>query len=299
MSTPGALWELKPLCPRLLLAMVFLILSALGAYTHAGEYETRVLPLRHRDADEVMAVLAPLLQGDGRITGQHYQLFVRTSEKNLAEIERALKEIDTPLRTLRISVRHTANQNTTSRHQEVSGTQRLGGSTRITVAPTTSSGGIVVTRTGKNGVVQYRSEQRTGMGAQDSTQFVNILEGRRAYIAVGISVPQVQTFLVLVGDRLARADGVTYHDVATGFEVLPRMRGDHSVDLEITPRVAFRGDRNQTITFQELSTQVNVNIGTWTDLGGVLSNSSQVSRTILSTGSDRSQEQRHFQVRVE
>lgn len=279
---------------------LFLILSVPGPYALANEYETRILQLRHRDADEVMPILAPLLQGDGRITGRQYQLFVRTSEKNVAEIQRVLKEIDTPLRTMRISVRHSGNQTTAIRQREVSGEQRVGENTRIIVAPTAGNGSMVVTRTGKNGVVRYRTEQRTSMGSQDGTQFVNVLEGKRAYIAVGVSVPQVQTFLVLVGNRLTTATGVTYRDVATGFDVLPRMRGDNSVDLEITPRVAFLGDYdNQTITFQELTTHVSVKPGEWIDLGGVLSNSNQVNRTILGASSGRSEEQQRFEVRVE
>ena len=277
-----------------------MILPALGSYVLANEYETRILQLRHRDANEVMPILAPLLQGDGRITGSQYQLFVRTSEKNLTEIQRVLKEIDTPLRTLRISVRHAGNQKTTARQQEISGDQRVGENTRIIVAPAAGNGGMVVTRTGKNGVVRYRTQQDTSMRSQDGAQFVSVLEGKHAYIAVGVSVPQVQTFLVLVGNRLAVANGVTYRDVATGFEVLPRIRGDKSVDLEITPRVAFLGDGgSQTITFQELSTHVSVAIGEWIDLGGILSNSSQVSRTILGASSGRSEEQQRFEVRVE
>ncbi len=139
---PGALLELNSLDTRLPLVTLFLILSALGSYALAGEYETRILQLRHRDADEVMPILAPLLQGDGRISGRQYQLFVRTSEKNVAEIQRVLKEIDTPLRNMRISVRHTDNQNTTVRQREISGDQRVGENTRIIVAPTAGNGGM-------------------------------------------------------------------------------------------------------------------------------------------------------------
>ncbi len=280
--------------------MLFFTLAVLSSYALSSEYETRILQLRHRDADEVMPILAPLLQGDGRITGRQYQLFVRTSEKNVAEIQRVLKEIDTPLRTMRISVRHTGNQNTIVRQREVSGEQRVGENTRIIVAPTAGNGSMVVTRTGKNGVVRYRTEQRTHMGSQDGTQFVTVLEGKRAYIAVGVSVPQVQTFLVLVGNRLTTATGISYRDVSTGFDVLPRIRGDNSIDLEITPRVAFLGDHdNQTITFQELTTHVSVKPGEWIDLGGVLSNSNHVNRTILGASSGRSEEQQRFEVRVE
>ena len=285
---------------RALLLTGLLLLDVSGAHAVVGAAETRIVQLKHRSADELLPVLLPLLERDGRISGQQYQLFVRTSEGNFAEIERVLQEIDTPLRNLRIAVRHANSRTTTTSQQQVSVDQRPGEHTRIVVSPSTPHrGGLVVRRAGADGTVQYRTERRSAIRSQDDAQFVRVIEGRRAYIAVGVALPQVQWYRLRAGNRLTQVAGVSYHTVATGFEVLPRVRGAE-VDLEITPRVAFLGDQgSQLVTFSELSTQVSVRTGEWVDLGGALSNASEVGRMILGGGTHESREQSGFQVRVD
>jgi type II secretory pathway component GspD/PulD (secretin) len=289
-----------PLLRALIVTGLLLMLDVAGGHAYANATETRIVQLKHRNADEVLPALLPLLDQDGRISGHQYQLFVRTSERNFAEIERVLQEIDTPLRNLRIAVRLASSRNTATSLQEVSADQRLSNNTRIVISPATPGrGGLVVRREGTESNVQYRSEQRTAIRSQDDAQFVRVIEGRRAYIAVGVALPQVQSYLVLAGNHLALVSGVTYRTVATGFEVLPRVRGAE-VDLEITPRVAFLGDQgSQLVTFSELTTRVSVKTGEWVELGGILSNASQVGRTILGGGTRESQEQSGFQVRVD
>ncbi len=291
---------MTPLLRAVFVAGLLLMLDASGEHARASAAETRIVQLKHRDADDVLPTLLPLLDRDGRISGRQYQLFVRTSDRNFAEIERVLKEIDTPLRNLRIAVRHADSRNVTTSEQEVSADRRLGNNTRIILAPSTPSrGGLTVRREGAEGNVQYRTERRTDRRSQDASQFVSVIEGRRAYIAVGVALPQVQSFLVLAGNHLTLASGVTYRTVSTGFEVLPRVHGDE-VDLEITPRLAFLSDQgSQLVTFSELSTRVSVKIGEWVDLGGVLGNASQVGRMILGSSASQSQEQSSLQVRVD
>ncbi len=283
-----------------LIAGLLLVLDATGQHACASAAETRIVQLKHRDANEVLPVLQPLLEPGGRISGQQYQLFVRTSDTNYAEIERVLKEIDTPLRNLRIAVRHVDSRQVSTREQAISADQNLGNNTRIILSPANpSQGGLVVRREGTTGNVQYRTERRTVIRSRDGSQFVTVVEGRRAYIAVGVELPQVQSYLVFAGRHLTVASGVTYRTVSTGFEVLPRVQGS-DVDLEITPRVAFLSDQgSQQVSFSEMSTHVRVKIGEWADLGGTLSNASQVGRMILGDRSSESQEQSSLQVRVD
>jgi type II secretory pathway component GspD/PulD (secretin) len=285
----------------LLIASLLLAFAATGTQALASEPETRIIQLKHRDADDVMPVLLPLLERDGRITGRQYQLFVRTSARNFADIERVVQEIDTPQRSLRISVRQSGNRRAAVSEQEVSGERRAGDNTRIILAPSAghSHNGLVIRREGQEGVMQYRSERHTSVRAQDASQFVTVLEGRRAYIAVGVSLPQVQPFLALAGDRIVVAAGITYRDVSTGFEVLPSIHNDE-IDLEITPRLAFVSDQgSQQVAFHELSTHVRVRTGEWVDLGGILSSANHVGRMILGATAGQSEEQVNFQVRVE
>ena len=138
-----------PRLRALIVVGLLLMLDASGEHTRAIAAETRIVQLKHRDADDVLPTLQPLLDRDGRISGRQYQLFVRTSDRNFAEIERVLKEIDTPLRNLRIAVRQTDSRNTETREQEVSADRRLGNNTRIILAPSAPSrGGLSVRREG-------------------------------------------------------------------------------------------------------------------------------------------------------
>jgi hypothetical protein len=282
---------------RMLLLLALLIQSGIGA---AGDAEFRTIDLRHRSATEVLPVIQPLLDPGGRVAGHEYQLFVRTSDRNFAEIARTIREVDIPLRTLRISLRYSDSLRTTDAEQAVSIHQGGTGTTRILVSPTATRGdGVVLRRTGPGGMVEYRSEHHTSSRGQDTAQFVSVLEGRRAYIAVGASLPQVQPFLALAGDRLRVAVGITYYDVSTGFSVLPRLHGE-TVELEISPRLAFRSNQgDHVVDFAELSTQIRVRLGEWVDVGSSLSATNQMDRAILSGSNGSADERLGLQLRVD
>jgi len=101
MAARGVIRSMKPwrALPALLLAF------AAGA---AAQGTLEVIPLRHRSAAEVIPALQPLLEPGGTLSGQSYQLFVRTSPANLADLKRVLDRIDVAPRRLRVSVRFEA-----------------------------------------------------------------------------------------------------------------------------------------------------------------------------------------------
>jgi type II secretory pathway component GspD/PulD (secretin) len=84
------------------------LLAAASAVWAQGALE--VITLRHRTAEQVIPVLQPLLEPGGALSGQSFQLFVRTSPANLAELRQVLDRIDRPARRLMISVRHESVQ---------------------------------------------------------------------------------------------------------------------------------------------------------------------------------------------
>ena len=79
------------------------LLLAAGITLAQGALE--IIPLRHRTADEMIPVLQPMLEPGGALSGQAYQLIVRTSPANLAQLREVLAAIDRPARRLMISVR--------------------------------------------------------------------------------------------------------------------------------------------------------------------------------------------------
>ena len=279
------------------LASLFWIAAA--PLTHAVESELRVIPLKHRLADEVVPVVRPLLAPGESVSGMDSRLIVRAAPRTFAQIEHVLAEVDTPRRNLRISVRHAGEGERVQENQDVSGDVRRGNTRIVVTNGTRSTGGVTVGQTGPDGNVQLRSERHVTTKRDTSTQNLTVLDGGRAFLRVGESIPQVQPFLALVGSRLGVVAGIQYQDVTTGFEVEPRILGEQ-IQLTVTPRLAFRSNQGaQTINFQELSTVVTVKPGEWVDLGGAVESANEVNRQILGTRRSTDSEESRFLIRVD
>jgi hypothetical protein len=297
--------ERQDAADRLTLA-VFCLLTALPvasyllapASVHASENELRVIPLKHRMADEIVPVLRPLLAPGESVSGMDSRLIVRASRATFAQIERVLNEVDVARRNLRISIRHNGERDDLRQQRSIAG-EAHAGQTRIFVNGGSGNGpgGLVIRRSGPNGTVEVRNERHLSTARDASTQILTVLEGSQALLRVGESVPQVQPFLALAGNRLMIVTGIQYYDVATGFEVETRIIGNR-VQLTVTPRLAFLGSQGtQTVNFQELRTTVTIAPREWVDLGGMVESANEVNRQILNT--ERAQHSTRYMIRVD
>jgi type II secretory pathway component GspD/PulD (secretin) len=314
--------------PKKTAVRLFLLLAMAGALaivstprTHATEPALHVIPLKHRLADEVVPAVRSLLAPGESVSGMDSRLVVRASSRTFAHIERLLAGIDTPRRNLRISLRHAEISEHLQDRQGVSGDVRRG-NTRLVVtngnrgtgaaAPVLpcargtcpSLDGVTVGHTGPDGSFRLHNERRITTTRETSPHNLTVLDGGRAFLRVGESIPQVQPFLALVGDRLGVVTGIHYYDVTTGFEVEPRIVNEDSfkerIQLAVTPRLAFRSNQGeQTVNFQELRTLVTVNPGEWLDLGGAVESTHEVNRQILSARRAMSSGGSRFLIRVD
>jgi hypothetical protein len=288
----------------LLAALASALWVASTPLSHAADPELRVIALKHRLAEEVVPVVRSLLAPGESVSGMDSRLIVRASSHSFAQVERVLAEIDTPRRNLRIQVRHTGANEHLRESQGISGDVHRGNTRIVVTNDTRSTGGVTIGRTGPEGNVQLHSDQHVTTKRDASTQNLTVLDGGRAYLSVGESISQVQPFLMLVGNRLSVVAGIQYFDVATGFEVEPRIVNEASfteqVQLTVTPRLAFRSDQGaQTVNFQELRTVLNVKPGEWVDLGGAVESANEVNRRILGTRRDTGSVDSRFMVRVD
>jgi hypothetical protein len=119
--------------------------------------------------------------------------------------------------------------------------------------------------------------------SQSGQEFITVLDGQRAFIRVGQSVPYTQQW-VGFSQRYPRAfssfSTTQFRDISTGFALRPRYIGQQ-IEVEITPRIASL-NASGFIDFEELSTVVRVVPGKWLDIGGVMQSKDEVSRAILS-----------------
>ena len=284
--------------PRGLPAIHALLIACavLLVLTPAAADEARIILLKHRPASEVMPLIRPLLGPDDALSGLDFRLIIRTSDRNLKAIERLLTQVDVARQRLRITVEQASADDRTQTSRSVTGEAPIGDKARITLpAKPPENGGLVVQQNG----LRYTVNRHTTSASNPITQTVMTLDGQRAYIRIGQSVPHVKTILALSHRQFVLTQGIELQDVTTGFDVLPRVRGDR-VLVEITPRLSSLRDPTIGLAdFRELSTTVDTRQGEWLDLGAILGNRSEIERTILESASTTSGERRTVRLKIE
>jgi hypothetical protein len=281
---------------RLIVTALLVALTTLLAFAGVSAEEARIIQLKHRPAGEIIPLIRPLLGPDDALSGMDYRLIVRTSDRNLKNIERLLAQLDVAPRQLRITVEQgVADDRDTTTHS-VEGEVQIGDKARIKLPEKSpDSRGLVVQKDN----LRLRADQRTSAGRNETAQTVMALEGQRAYIRIGQSVPHVKKILALSRDRVVITQDVEYQDVTTGFDVLPRVMGDR-VRLEITPRLStLRDPVTGLADFQKLATTVEVKLGEWIDLGTILGHRNEIDRAILESAATESGERRTIRLKIE
>lgn len=226
------------------LTAIFIVFACSAGLATAQQME--VIELKSRTVDEVLPALLPLVEPGGTLTGVNNQLFLRASPRNRDDIKRALAAIDKPARRLIIHVSLDRRSQDSARGAEASG-QVVLGSTR---------------RTDVEGRVWDTRSQR----GENAAQRVQTIEGGRAFIQVGRSLP-VPMRQVVVGPAGAIVnDSIVYRDIGSGFYASPRVSGER-VTLEISQQ-AEQLEGRRGIASQQLATTVNGRLGEWIELGG-------------------------------
>lgn len=248
-------------------------LGAIGSSVPLGDAHAQqtleVVPLRHRSVEQVIPVLRPLLEPGGAISGQGYQLILRTSPRNLQDLKKTLTAIDTPQRQLQISVRFGDNAERSRSALEARGTGEL-----------------------------RATEVRSTLGERVDQQ-IRVLEGARAFIATGQTRPVHQNTISSGPLGTVISDNTVFQELATGFEVVPRISGDR-VFLDIHPRRDRPGAHDPAaVDTHQVASSVSARLGEWIELGGSAENVARSERGVLSSAGAGNSAERRVWVKVE
>ena len=289
----------RTMAARAALAVALCVAGAAPAQTMVVE----VIPLRYRTAQELVPIIQPMLAREGSISGYQGQLIVRTTPANLEEIKRILASVDTAPRQLSITVRQDADISTARSGAEVSGS--VGGDHgRVTVPPGTRDprGGTATVRKGDDRVRVHVIEGRSNESDRN-LQSVRVMEGREAFVRVGQSIPVRgrEVRQTVVGGKVVEqvVDTTQYHDVTTGFYVLPRVSGDR-VTLDISPqRETLSRQMPGAVSVQSVVTTVSGRLGEWIEIGGVGRDASGQQTMLLGATATSTRDARRVQVKVD
>lgn len=258
------------------LALLLITLFSVPAWS---QQELEIIPLRSQPVDRVLPTLLPLVEPGGTLTGMNNQLFLRASRKNREEIKRALAAIDTPTRKLVIHVSQNRQVDSSSRGGGVAGQVTLGSTSRV------------------DGTARVWDTK--SVRSESGGQMVQTIEGGRAFIQVGRSLP-VPLRQVVVGPAGALvSESVVFRDIGQGFYAEPHLAGDR-VTLEISQQADSSGRYGYgSADTQRLSTTVSGRLGEWIELGGTGRQAAANERVTLSLSAGEVRDSRSIWLMVE
>ncbi len=278
---------------RILFAFALLLMT--GA-AHAQQ-QLEIINLKSRTADQVLPQLRPFIEPGGALSGMNNQIFIRASDANRRQIKELLAALDRPPRRLVIMVRQDADSTASARGGEVSGSV---GSDRVRIeSRRTVVGGAGVTVRSGDDVLRGQVYDSRSAGSERVSQQVQVVEGGRAYINVGTSVPVPLRQVVLTPGGAIVSDTVVYRDLGTGFTAEPQLSGD-LVTLTISPTHDTPGSYGPgSANVQRLTTTVSARLGEWMQIGGSVQEESSDRDGALRYSTRRGGSGRTVQLKVE
>ena len=274
---------------RLIILLLFCASAFVAAASALAETEFKIFTLQHRFASDLLPFVEPMIGADGTANGIDNQLIIRANPQRMQDIEALVAKMDTARVNRKITVNTSNNLQTQREGVEARGATKVG---KVTISND---------RKAKPNSGRVDIENSNSNTLQSSSQFLNVLDGERAFIRVGQIVPFTQEW-VTITRRYIQVDRFTdWREVTTGFAVRPRTVGDPNskqVELEITPRIA-RLNNQGYIDFEELTTVIRTSLGAWVDIGGTMQQNDEVSRKILGRQSVSSQQSSNLRVKVD
>lgn len=264
--------------------ILLLGLMPLSSIVYAA-MEFTIITLQHRFAADLLPIISPMTGSDGTATGMHNQLVLRASPDRMREIEAVVRQLDVARVNRRITINNTNNSQSQLNRTDVRGRIKID---NMTIGNETNAGA------NSGNMIVERNRINT---QKNSSQFLNVLDGERAFIRVGKIVPFTQEWVAITSRYVQLTRTTEWRDIAVGFAVRPRTIGNQ-VELEITPRIASLNNQGH-IDFETLSTTLRVSLNEWVDIGGIMQNRDDISQKILGLQNSRSSRQSSLVIKVD
>jgi len=266
--------------------LLFIAYLCLAWHSHAAT-EFKIITLQHRFADDILPAIPPLVGSGGTVSAMQNNLIIRTSSGNMAEIEQIISTLDTARQNLKITVNRNKNISSDRSTAEIAARKHIGN----VVVETESSRRIV-----RNGAALSIGNQQNNSSSSNS-QFIQVIDGEKAFISVGQSIPYTQEWVSLTHRYTSTVRTTEFVTIDTGFAVRPRAIGN-LVELEITPRFSQLNQRG-IIDFETLTTTIRANRGEWINLADIMQQKDDISRAILGWQSNYQSSNSQLSIKVE
>ncbi|MDP3210215.1 secretin N-terminal domain-containing protein [Methylotenera sp.] len=264
---------------------LLIMLSISLASDAASEF--KIFTLQHRFAEDILPTIQAIVGSNGTTSAIQNQLIVRTDSQTMIEVEQTIATLDTARENLKIRVKRQNNMTGSSNNASVKGRTRIG---NVEIQTGNDS------RRGRDGV-NLGLENNQTRSQQSSEQFIQVADGAPAYISIGESVPYTSEWVLLTQRYAVKQTNTEFIEIGTGFTVRARSIG-RQVELDITPTFSKLKQYGR-LEFEQLTSTVMVERNEWVNIGGIMQEKDEISRTILSSKNGRSYENNQIFIRVE
>lgn len=243
--------------------------------------ELEFVPLQHIPPQDIIPMIEPFLSPGETVIAGHNELIVRASPQSMQTIKQLVAQYDRVTQRLMIYVR----ANETSMNQE----RGLDGQVHGTL-------GTGEVETNIHGQARVYSNRLNN--TQNTSQYVQVLEGRPAYISFGTSEPYSNISIFASPHHTFVSHDTQYYDATTGFEVIPRLLSD-GVQLEVS-RWSSQPDPVQggVHRVSGTSTTLRAPLNAWVAIGGQLQDEHEDSSGLLSRRISSSASNRQIEIKV-
>lgn len=262
------------------LLMVILV----SAMTASIAQPLTVIELRNRDAGEVIPTLRPFIKPGDVLSGDGYQLFIRTDPQTLADIRQFIAALDKTPAQLLISVRNAGELDSMQTSANIRGAIE-------------HNGNRVIINDGRDNRLDIRAGQNETTGTQRQIPQIRATEGRPALIYAGISVPVSTMQRERQGNRVIERTSTEYRNVTSGFYVTAKLNDDEVI-LTVEPQIQSRGEAGAINTYA-LATMIRGRLGEWLPLGGIAESENSRSTYIGGVNKTRTQHHNETMIKVE
>jgi type II secretory pathway component GspD/PulD (secretin) len=278
---------------RGLAATLFVLASAAAT----AQVKLDIISLQHRTPEQVLPALRPLVGDGAALSGANNRIFIRGDAAVRAAVKQAVAAIDTPLRSLMISVRQDNDDSLGRDGAALSGSVRSGSVTAG--VPDDGRAGAVVEQRGADGRVAARVWSTRGDASDRLSQRVQVVEGGAAFIQIGQSIPLSFSQQTVTPGGAIVTQGTEYRDIGSGFYAVPRVSGDQ-VTLDISPQKESLSDTQYgEIRSARLVSTVRGRLGEWMELGSSGYTEQLAERGVTRYGTRDAQQQRRVWVKVD
>ena len=236
-ATPNQpLWKKLKL---ILLTSFFLLFFQQSLWAEDNVVE--IISLQNRPAAEIQELLTPMLENGEVVTGNGFDLIVKSRPERLESIRKLTQQLDRHQHNLVISVLQNSHESAAQLNAEATKSIRM-------------QGMIGDTR---------------NIESQRNMQQLRTLEGQAAHIQVGNVRPIENVTVYDSGYGYpAAVSNTQMQEASSGFAATPRLTGSQEVIIDISPW-SDRFLNRASLKTQAIQSTIRTRLGEWVELGGI------------------------------